>query len=165
MGTMISKWRPSWWTEEVHGSAWDRIKEAMRSDWMQTKHDLGVGGHELNQTLVNTVKQAGAKEHLLTINDANVPKVIRHWREAEISYGFGHAARTQFGARHPRWNEGLEQKLKGEWMAAQSHVPHDWAAVRSFVRRGYEYQESESPTLSGGVGAPTLQTHEVSWRQ
>ena len=27
MGTMITKWRPSWWTDAVHGSAWDRVKD------------------------------------------------------------------------------------------------------------------------------------------
>ena len=26
MSLMISKWRPSWWTADVHGSAWERAK-------------------------------------------------------------------------------------------------------------------------------------------
>ena len=44
MGTMI--WQPAWWKEE-HAGAWDRVKEAMRRDWEQTRHDLHVkGGHE-----------------------------------------------------------------------------------------------------------------------
>ena len=46
MGTM--KWQPAWWNEG-HASAWDRVKEAMRRDWEQTKQDMKMkGGHELN---------------------------------------------------------------------------------------------------------------------
>src|SRR5581483_8090792 len=56
MGTM--KWQPAWWNDG-HASAWERVKEAMRRDWEQTKHDLHLkGGHELNQGVKDTVKQA-----------------------------------------------------------------------------------------------------------
>jgi hypothetical protein len=154
MGTMISKWRPSWWTDEVHGSAWERVKEAMRRDWMQTRHDLGVGGHEMNQTLANTVKQATANEHLPTINEANPPTVIGEWSEAEVPYGYGYGARTEYGARHPQWNEGLEQMLEGEWVSAQDDVRHDWGTVRSLVRGGYEFHENESARIPLTTSAP-----------
>jgi len=129
MGTMISKWRPSWWAEDVHGSAWERVKEAMRRDWMQTRHALGVGGRELNQTLTNTLKQAAAKEHLPTVDEANPARIVGEWSEAEVPFGYGYGARTEFGARHPQWNEGLEQMLEGEWVAAQDYVRHDWGRV------------------------------------
>ena len=33
--------QPSWWNEEKHGSAWDRVKQAMKRDWEQTKNDVG----------------------------------------------------------------------------------------------------------------------------
>ena len=62
MSTTISKWRPSWWSDEVHGSAWERAQEAMRRDWAQTKHDLHLGGHEMNQSLTDTLKQAAGQE-------------------------------------------------------------------------------------------------------
>jgi hypothetical protein len=123
MGTWISKWRPSWWTDEVHGSAWDLIKDAVRRDWMQTAHELSIRRYEMNQTLSDTLRQAAA------------------WSEAEIPYGFGYAARTRFGAQHPRWNDGLEQRLKGEWMGSLDSVLYEWEAVRSFVRCGYEFEE------------------------
>jgi hypothetical protein len=165
MDTVISKWRPSWWSDEVHGSAWDRIKEAMRRDWMQTKHDLGVGGHQMNQSLIDTVKQAARTEHLPSINEANPPKVIGEWSEAEIPYGYGYAARTQFGVQHPQWNEGLEQRLKGEWMGSPESARPDWDAVRGFVRRGYEYDDDDdSPTLTGGAVAGTRPARDAPSR-
>ena len=141
MGTINSKWRPAWWTEEVHGSAWDRVKGAMQRDWAQTKHDLGVGGHEMNQNVTDTLKQAGGSEHLPTMNEANPPKVIGDWNEAEVPYSYGYAAKTEHGARHPVWTLELENKLKAEWMAAQDQARRDWIAVRNLVRSGYEYKE------------------------
>jgi hypothetical protein len=144
MSNAISGWRPSWWSDEVHGSAWDRAKEAMRRDWIQTKHDLGMGGHEMNQSVTDTLKQAAGKEHLPTINQANPPKVIGEWTDAEIPYRFGHAARRQFGAVHSAWSPELEAKLKNEWVTAHDRMSHDWESARRFVRRGYELGEGPS---------------------
>ena len=152
MGTMMS-WRPSWWSEEVHGSAWERAKEALRRDWMQTKRDLGVGGHEMNQSISDTVNQATGTQHLPTINEANPPKVIGTWDVVETYYRFGHAARQQYGRAHPTWNEGLEQKLKSEWIAAQDKAGRDWSELTAFVRRGYEHRDTV-PTLPTGVAPP-----------
>lgn len=147
MGT-IANWRPSWWSEEVRGSAWERAREAMRRDWTQTKHDLGIGGHEMNQGLTDTVKQAAATQHLPSINEANPPKVIGEWDEAEIPYGYGYAARRHFGRAHPAWNEGLETKLETEWTTASVKVPGNgrrgWTEVRALVRRGYEYDPNSN---------------------
>ena len=140
MSMMISQWRPSWWSDEVHGSAWDRAKEAMRRDWSQTKHDLHLGGHEMNQGVTDTLKQAAGEQHLPTINQANPPKVIGEWSDAEIPYRYGHAARQQFGAEHPVWSPELEAKLKDEWMTAEDHRTHEWESTRRLVRRGYEHE-------------------------
>lgn len=50
--------RPNWWNDE-NTSDWDRVKEALRRDWEQTKADFSVGGAvDLNQNVVDTVKQA-----------------------------------------------------------------------------------------------------------
>jgi hypothetical protein len=143
MGT-IANWRPSWWSDEVRGSAWDRAREAMRRDWMQTKHDLGIGGHQMNQGVADTVKQAMAKEHLPDINQANPPKVIGDWDEAEIPYGYGYAARKRFGSAHPVWNEGLETKLASEWSTLAHDGRQDWTVVSALVRRGYDYDEKSN---------------------
>lgn len=139
MSTMISEWRPSWWAEEVHGSAWDRAKEAMRRDWSQTKHDLHLGGHEMNQSATDTLRQAAGTLHLPSINEANPPIVIGMWSDAETPYRYGYAARRQFGAEHAVWSPELEAKLKSEWMTAQDQATRDWESARRFVRRGYEF--------------------------
>jgi hypothetical protein len=135
----ISTWRPSWWSNEVHGSAWERAREALRRDWSQTKHDLHLGGHEMNQDVKNTLNQAAAREHLPTINEANPPKVIGLWTDAEVPYRYGHAARQYFGARYPEWTPELEGHLKNEWMTAADAANHDWESARRFVRKGYEF--------------------------
>lgn len=154
MGTMISEWRPSWWSDQVHGSAWERTKEAMRRDWTQTKHDIGHGGHEMNQGVLDTVKQAAGKEHLPSYSQANPPKVIGEWSQAEVSYRYGHAARSQYGSLYPQWNQELEDKLKAEWTAAMASPDQGWVAVTHFVRRGYEYDNASKTWPRDIVGAP-----------
>ncbi len=167
MGTLTS-WRPSWWSDQVHGSAWERAKEALRRDWSQTKHDLGVGGHEMNQDLENTLKQAAGQEHLPTINQANPPKVIADWNDAEIFYRYGHAARIQYGSAHPVWNEGLEQKLRGEWLAAEGRAEADkakaWEARKRFVRGGYEFGDTQPEFPVQAVPAAAAATAKTSER-
>ena len=148
MGT-IAKWRPTWWTEEVHGSAWDRVKGAMQRDWSQTKHDLGIGGHEMNQAADDTINQMAATQHLPSMNETNPPQVIGDWDAAEIPYGYGYGAQKQYGTRHTAWDATIEQQLKSEWMAAQDAARRDWDEVKRFVRRGYEYNE-KSNTWPGG---------------
>ena len=133
-------WHPSWWKNDVHGSAWERVKDAMQRDWSQTKHELGVGGHELNQTATDTAKQVTGAEPIPDLNHANPPKVIGEWNEAEIPYGYGHAARRQFGSQHPNWTPELEAELRREW-TGPAHGPIDWNAARPLVRRGYDYDE------------------------
>jgi hypothetical protein len=49
---------PTWWTER-HSSAWERVKDAFRRDWMQTKSDFSVGdAKNLNQRGGDTLVQA-----------------------------------------------------------------------------------------------------------
>ncbi len=49
---------PKWWTER-HSSAWERVKDAFRRDWMQTKSDFSVGdAQDLNQHVGDTLVQA-----------------------------------------------------------------------------------------------------------
>lgn len=141
MGTTISQWRPTWWSDEVHGSAWERAREAMRRDWSQTKHDLHIGGHEMNQSSGDTLRQAGGNQHLPTINQANPPKVIGEWSDAEIPYRYGYAAQRQFGTQHPAWSPELEAKLKAEWLEAENAASRDWESARRFVRCGYEFRD------------------------
>ena len=71
---------PRWWRED-HTSAWTRIKEAMRRDWEQTKHDFSKkSGQELHQNVGDTVKQMAGKE-----------PVGGDWNSVEpaMRYGYG----------------------------------------------------------------------------
>lgn len=48
--------QPQWGTPAQ--PTWQRVKEALRRDWVQTKANLGLGGHSLGQGLGDTLKQA-----------------------------------------------------------------------------------------------------------
>jgi hypothetical protein len=49
---------PIWWTDQ-HTSSWDRVKDAFRRDWEQTKSDFSsASGPNLNQNVSDTVQQA-----------------------------------------------------------------------------------------------------------
>jgi hypothetical protein len=54
---------PAWWKQE-HQSGWDRMAEAFRRDWEQTKADFtgGKKGHDLNQDVGDTLGQAFGKK-------------------------------------------------------------------------------------------------------
>ncbi len=135
----LSGWQPKWYAEE-HVTAWARIKEALRRDWEQTKHDLGLpGGHQLNQGIEDTIKQAARTEPIPADDLPNRPKVIGRWDEAEYPIGYGYTARRALGGVHPTWNEGLEQKLRAEWEARNDVLQERWEAVIHLVRYGYEY--------------------------
>jgi len=140
MGTM--RWQPPWWNEQ-HASAWDRVKEAMRRDWEQTKQDVHAkGGHELNQQVGDTVKQAAGKEAIPPIDRANPPKVIgdAKWDEVELPMEYGFAARAKYGTTYNDWSPELEQTLRSEWDSGRAATGRDWRDVRDHVRRGFEYR-------------------------
>ena len=130
---------PKWWTEE-HTGAWDRIKDAMKRDWEQTKADFSKkAGHELDQNAGDTVKQAAGSER---IPPANVPNAKPaptkagevDWERAERGYRYGVGARAHYGS--PTWDEGVESKLGAEWKNLDSEAT--WDEAKANVRRGYE---------------------------
>lgn len=131
-------WRPAWWKEDKHEGAWSRVKEAFRRDWDQTKKDLHIGGHELNQGVKDTVRQAVGKQSLPPIDQANPPKVIGDWDEAEIPLGYGYGARREFGQEHPSWDEDIERKLRSDWEDPRNDDRRDWADVKGIIKRGWE---------------------------
>jgi hypothetical protein len=138
-------WQPLWWNETTM-SAWDRVKEALRRDWEQTKHDLGIaGGHELNQTATDTVAQA-VNEEMIPMNDGpNPPTVIGDWDDVELPLRYGYGARQKYGSEHPIWNEGLDQKLRAEWEANIDPARPAWHGARKLVRYGYDYSLTPKP--------------------
>jgi hypothetical protein len=52
---------PAWWTDR-HTSSWERVKDAFRRDWEQTKADLSGDTWSLNQNAGDTVMQALGNE-------------------------------------------------------------------------------------------------------
>lgn len=146
MGTTSAHWHPSWWNEEVHGAAWDLVKESIRRDWEQTKHDVGLGGEDLHQSVADTLKQAAGGAPLPGDGDANPPLSLGEWHQIEAPYGYGVAAHQELGARHPQWNPTLEAMLKDEWTAAHDQAGREWRAIVSLVRRGYELNSTQEKT-------------------
>jgi len=140
-----NQWHPTWYKDE-HATKWDRVKEAVRRDWQQTKHDLHMGGHELNQQAKDTMKQASGSEAIPSINDANPPKVIGdlsgEWERVEQPLEYGFAARNQFGAAHKTWDDDLERDLRTEWESPKNTAgaAQRWDDVRPIVRHGYDYK-------------------------
>lgn len=136
-----ANWQPSWW-DNSHASAWERVKDAMKRDWEQTKQDLQLPhGHELNQGVMDTLKQAVGSEPIPPPDQPNPAKVIGTWDEAEVPMGYGYTARHHFGSEHAEWNEGIEQRLRAEWEADKLGVVRQpWPEVKPLIRRGYEYK-------------------------
>ena len=138
-------WHPSWFKDE-HASKWEMVKEAVRRDWQQTKHDLHMGGHELNQQAKDTVKQVAGKEAIPSINRPNPPKVIGdlsgEWEKVEQPVEYGYAARSQFGSQHAQWDEELEKDLRREWESPKNTpgANRRWEDVKPLVRHGYDYK-------------------------
>ncbi len=147
MGT--ATWQPKWWTEETHGSAWGKVKEAMKRDWEQTKADFNAGGRELNQDVDDTLKQAAGAEVIPPRSQPNAPGGTDvkkgptfSWDDAEPPMAFGYGARQQFGAQHTDWNENLEKQLQNDWESTSGTNGRKWNEVQPMVRRGYDRARS-----------------------
>jgi hypothetical protein len=134
-------WHPSWHKPE-HAMQWDRVKEAVRRDWQQTKHDLHAGGHELNQRVGDTMKQATGAVDIPSINAANPPKIIGEWDAAAVPVEYGYSARQQFGSTHAQWDDALDVSLRTEWESSPStpKTSGKWDDVKPHVRHGYDYK-------------------------
>ena len=120
--------KPKWWNQE-HDSAWDRVKDAMKRDWEQTKNDLTMGkkGTDLDQSVGDTVKQAAGKE-----------RIPDDWNGVEEEHRYGFGARRQHG--NTDWDDRTESKLKEEWGDLKSG--RTWDEVKSSVRRGWDRAKS-----------------------
>jgi hypothetical protein len=124
---------PSWWTDDVVRD-WQQAREAVRRDWAQTRHDLHLGGHELNQDMGHTLGQAAGAEAIPAIDVANRPEVIATWEDAEVAIGFGYAARTYYGHLHPSWTSELGHKLAKQWKSDTM----SWKTAEILVHHGYD---------------------------
>jgi len=133
-------WHPLWWND-TDASAWDRVKEALSRDWEQTKHDLHLaGGHELNQDVTHTVKQALNREPLPAHDRTNPPKIIGSWDDIEGPVGFGYSARAHYTREHASWNDKLESELRTQWEKTEDGAVRAWSDVKHHVKYGYDYR-------------------------
>jgi hypothetical protein len=115
--------KPHWHTKDTD-SAWDRIKAAFANDWEQTKADFGVeGARDMDQDADDTVKQAIGTDNA--------------FENHEQAFRFGYAARRQFGASNPAWNEALETQLETDYDG-------DYRRDRRYIRHAYEYDYDKS---------------------
>lgn len=133
---------PKWWTDE-HTSAWDRVKDAMKRDWEQTKADFSkTHGKELEQNVGDTVKQAVGKEHIPAPSTPNFKPAKPEktdkdaWERAASTYRYGVGARKQYGTDGGRWDDRLESRLASEWKDLDDETT--WDDAKANVRRGYE---------------------------
>jgi hypothetical protein len=131
--------KPSWWNEN-HEGTWDRIKSALKRDWEQTKADVSSKGHELNQGVGDTVKQAAGKE---SIPPGNLPnpstkasKDAETWEDVEPSYRYGVGARAEHGSTSASWDDRVESKLREEWSQLKSG--QTWDEVKGSVRHAWD---------------------------
>jgi hypothetical protein len=140
----VARWQPKWWTTE-HASSWERIRDAMKRDWEQTKNDLGAGGRDLDQDVDDTVKQAAGKQPIPPVAQANAPgggDGRLPWDDAEPALAYGYGAAHKYGGQ-AAWDDRVESDLRSEWETGQSSgLGRKWEDVKSLVRRGYERARS-----------------------
>jgi hypothetical protein len=122
--------KPTWWNQE-DDSAWNRVKEAFRRDWEQTKHDWGGKAPDLKQDVNDTVAQAAGKKPI-------PPPFQPNFDEMEPAYRFGYDARRHYGKQYTQWNDQLEADLRRDWQAAYANM--DWDRYNTGVRRGWDYE-------------------------
>jgi len=118
---------PSFWTDEQQ-SRWDRVKDAMHRDWLQTRSDLSMSrGADLGQTAKKTVKQATGQRPPPTTAEGRVG-----WELARRAIRLGHGAAT-FWSMEGYWTGDLEARLRSEWEAL--HTSIDWDEARPLSSR------------------------------
>src|SRR5262245_5030020 len=128
---MQKTWKqPKWWNKE-HDSAWERVKEAFRRDWEQTKHDFGGDAPDLDQNVDDTVAQAAGSRPVPPPHEPN-------FDEYEPALRYGYAARRQYGTRYTTWNLPLEKELRADF------GDEDWDYYYPAIRHGWEFDAKKS---------------------
>jgi hypothetical protein len=129
---------PMWWSR-AHLSSWERVKEAVRRDWEQTKDDLAMrGGHALNQSMGDTLRQAIGRESIPVNDRPNPPHTSGEWEDIERAIRFGYAARGHYGSLYPIWSSELESSLARDWDRTENGARQPFEQARRWVRKGYE---------------------------
>lgn len=138
-GTATAGYRnPDWWSRD-YDSTWDRVKEAFRRDWEQTKHDFGSSrARDLDQDVDDTLKQAVGVQSPPAANQPNIED-DEDFEFYEPAYRFGYGARRHYGSQYSTWNDDLEGRLRMDWDNSYRDQGYDWDRYRSHIRRGWDY--------------------------
>jgi hypothetical protein len=129
---------PTFWTEK-QATAWDRIKEALRRDWMQTRYHLGIqGGAELRQTATDTLAQAAGISPL-----PNGAEVGLDWDLARHAIRLGHGSAT-FWVSDASWNDEVEARVRAEWSGLANGIA--WEQAMPLVRYGWDQGRADVST-------------------
>jgi hypothetical protein len=136
--------RPSWYTKD-DDTAWDRVKEAFKRDWKQTKHDFGGDAPNLKQGMGDTIKQATGSEPIPPGNAPNPKPAERAYDptsdvyrdDDEVAYRYGYAAYRHYGNTCCDWNRDTEARLQEEW-----GDPADWNHQKNAIRRGWLFAKN-----------------------
>lgn len=128
---MNSYKNPNWWTAD-NDSAWEKIKDAFKRDWDQTKHDFGGRQPDTAQNVNDTVKQASGKQPI-------PPRGTPVYEKAEPAYRFGYGARSYYGQKYPKWDTKLEAELRRDWQA--SYPQGNWSDDVEYIRYGWDYDD------------------------
>lgn len=84
---------PRWWTQD-HTSAWEKVKQAFRRDWEQTKADFSAdAGRKLNQNAADTIEQAVGAQPVLPLDVKTRPTDPKDAAKAEANAA-EHAAKA-----------------------------------------------------------------------
>lgn len=139
MATATLHRTPKWWTPD-YDSKWDRVKEAFRRDWEQTKHDFGAKGKpDLNQNVDDTIAQAAGRRPIPPAGEPN-------FDEYEPAFRFGYGARQHYGSHFTTWSDELEKKLRTDF------GDEEWPRYRPAIRRGWDYDDmTKEMSKSSGV--------------
>jgi hypothetical protein len=124
---------PKWWNQQ-HQSAWERVKEAFKRDWDQTRHDFGGKEPDTDQHVGDTVKQAVGKQPIS-------PRGQPTYNESEDAFRFGYGARTQYGKDYATWDDRLESQLRSDWQG--TYTDRQWDDYRESIRRGWHRGDSQ----------------------
>ena len=140
----IQQSRPNWYTRD-DDNAWERVKEAFRRDWQQTKHDFGAHQPDLNQNVGDTISQAAGST---PAPPANVPNPSHDFDDDhqdayderdDAAYRYGFAAYRHHGP-HAEWTTAIEATLRKDWGDDAAWVRH-----RNAIRRGWNFAKAQQP--------------------
>ena len=172
MTTEASK-NTQWW-KDTNTSAWDRVKEALRRDWEQTRSDFSGGkkGKDLNQDAGDTVAHALGNKPIPPGDTPNPPDAqgVEMGARDHDDAGFLLGQQAEVGARRSapvddvmlwedaqlplRFGYGAGSHYGGMWNDTseaqlrkdweESYPGESWDEARELAQRGWNHARMRS---------------------